>query len=509
MAKLNVINIPSPGSLGLNTEDVGVDLPIQFAKILTNGVLTQEGRAAARKGIEEWTPSAAFTGVVKSMYETRNIDGSSEIVFGAGNKIYQNYPTMIDITGAASVTDSDWKFQVNEDVLFATQANHASLAWKKTLTTWTPQVITQPAEMTTQKPAICLSGWGRMFAAVGTTNKTTVWFSEDLNALSFSNPGSGFFDISDVVLSSDQIVALASLGNRLVILCTNQLLVYTVDPEATPFLALEEVITGIGCIARNSVVNTGKDLIWLSTQGLVSFQRLSDGSGSNQLPIGDVSRHVHTGIQIEIENTVDFNAVKAVWWSSEQAYLIFFPQTKSIFYFSFRNVQSPLPTCSKWESLKTTASFLFSNVTRTLLFGGDSTLYRYQGYGTVQDTYQFKYYSGYLDFQSPESLKFLKVLSFLVKSSITQNTAIKWAFDYNQSYESRTLTTFSGSASVSQYNIDEYGIAEYSAGALINDLRVIGALSGQSLQIGLETEINGNEFVILRCEVQATTGKVY
>jgi hypothetical protein len=509
MARLNVINIPSPGILGLNTEDTGVDLPIEFAKIATNGVISQDGRMSARKGLDEYTPVTPFTGEVKSIYEVINDDGTTELIWSAGNKIYAGYPNAVDITGGATITDDNWQFAFLQDKLYAVQAGHTMLSWKKIAGVWTPQVFTygaSPGELiVTDEPNSIISAFGRLFVADG-VNKQKVWFSTELDGLDFDSFGSGFIDISEVVVGGDNVVAVSSMGNRLVIHCRNQTVLYFVDPEATPFLELEEVIVGVGCLARDSIVNTGTDLLWLADQGIVSVGRLIQSDG--QMPIGNISKHIHTAIQDELDNVSSFEGIKAVWWSVDKAYLLFFKDTKNLWYFNFRNPKAEAPVCFKWTNMKTTTS-LYSTVNRELLFGGEDTFYFYRTYGSSIDSYTFSYYSGYLDFGAPESFKFLKNLSFLVKTSVDQAVSIKWAFDYNDIFESVVSVTKGGGGEAAEYGSSEYGEGEYGGGSKLYDLRTQASLSGQSLQFGIETQIIGSEFVVFRCEVQATLGKSY
>jgi hypothetical protein len=509
--KLNVVNIASPGKLGLNTEDAGVALATEFAKVATNCVVSRDNRLAARKGFDAYPPTTAFTGNVGSSFETINIDGLSEVIFGAGNKIYSGYPANSDITGGGAVTADNWQFALLQDTLFAVQAGHAPKAWQKVLNVWTSQTIVLPTgsagipDLATQQPNVCLAAFGRMFVADGTSNKTTIWISEDLNALNFTTVGAAFLDISETLLGGDRIISLGSVGNRLLVMCTNQILVYLVNPDASPFIELDEVIKGVGCLARDSVVNIGTDLLWLAAQGVVSFGRLDRNNG--QLPIGDVSAKIHSLLQDELSLISDFRTVKACWWASEKTYLLLLRGSNRIYVFNTKQQEAGV-IVTVWEDIKTIRTMLFTK-DRQLIFGAANTFLSYRFYGGIGDSYRMSYYTGYLDLGDPSAFKFLKNISFLVKSSAEQVTVIKWAFDYAETYLSSAALVDRGSGFAAEYGVAEYGIAEYFAGPGLIDRRCVASGSGQYLQFGIESEITGNEFTIYRTELQATAGKSY
>lgn len=509
MAKLNVITIDSPGASGLNTENVGVDLPVEFAKVAVNCVISSDGRLSARKGFEAYAPTSAFSGSVKSLFETINIDGSSEIIWSNGTKIYQGYPTATDITAAITVTDSNWQFCLLEDTLLAAQAGHPTIAWQKSAGTWTQQSISRPGSWgSTEYPNVCIAAFGHVWVADGATKKTTIWYSEEFNGLNFASGGAGSINIEEALINGDQIVALGAFADRLVIFCKNQILIYKIDATADkaqdPWIFLEDNIKGVGCIARDSVVNTGTDLLWLSDQGVMSLSRLVQADG--ELPLGDVSAQIHSEIQAEINNASSFTSIKAAWWAAEKTYLILFKDTSIIYCFSFKIPGKIIPT--KWDTIKTIHSILFTK-DRTLLFGGTATFLRYRNYGSSNDFYRLKYFTGYLNFQAPEILKFLKNVSFLIKSFSGQTYVIKWAFDYAETFKAYSASLSGTGGVVAEYNVAEYNIAEYSSGSQLFDARSNVSSSGQSVQLGFEADIVGNELTIYRIEVQATSGKAY
>jgi hypothetical protein len=84
----------------------------------------------------------------------------------------------------------------------------------------------------------------------------------------------------------DVIVALGAHNGFLFIFGKNNILVY--QGATTPStMTLQDVITGIGCVARDSVAYTGTDLIFLSSTGVRSALRTIQ---EKSMPLRDLSK---------------------------------------------------------------------------------------------------------------------------------------------------------------------------------------------------------------------------
>ena len=79
---------------------------------------------------------------------------------------------------------------------------------------------------------------------------------------------------------------------------------------------LADVITGIGCVARDSVQDTGTDLIFLSDSGVRSLGRTIQEKSN---PIGNVSKNVRD--DIIYYTGVETGNIKSVY-SPEHAFLL-------------------------------------------------------------------------------------------------------------------------------------------------------------------------------------------
>ncbi len=105
-----------------------------------------------------------------------------------------------------------------------------------------------------------ISAYGRTWSANNATSKSTVQFSDLLSGHVLSTGTAGTLDVSQVWPNgADEIVSLAAHNNFLIVFGRRQILIYSnaTDPNN---LTLSDAITGIGCVARDSVVATGGDV---------------------------------------------------------------------------------------------------------------------------------------------------------------------------------------------------------------------------------------------------------
>ena len=77
--------------------------------------------------------------------------------------------------------------------------------------------------------------------------------------------------------------------------------------------------------------------------------------------------------------------------------------------------------------------------------------------------------------------------------------------DYVSSYRDIRKTLKAGT--VTQYNIDEYSIGEYTNGLALEEVKSNLAGSGSIIQLGFEADINQNPLSIQKIDVYVKAGK--
>ena len=141
-----------------------------------------------------------------------------------------------------------------------------------------------------------------------------------------------------------------------------------------------------------------------------------------------------------------------------------------------------------------------------MYFGVAGGIAQYRGYQDNGSNYRMSYYTSNTDFGQPTTLKLLKKGLITVIGNDTQDFVVKYGFDYNSLFSSRVY--FGGTSNpVSEYNIAEYGIGEYSGGLAIATVNVNLGGSGKVIKFGIETEVNGSPVSIQKAEIFVKIGK--
>jgi len=530
---LKAVSNATLGFLGLNTQEAGVTLESGYATKAINCIIDKSGRLGSRRGWSMITTSAGdlSTSYVESMFEFIDVDRSVTILSAGNGKLFKGTTTLTTLTvnGAESggvttplspqptFTGNRWQFaQLAEGAGygasmygFAAQGGNEALVYRRQghSGSYVYQKIgaygAKPSGVTTFDPDCVLSAFGRIWMAGVTGAKSTIYYSKLLDGAHFSGTGSGLVDVASVVGNNDEVVALASHNGFLIIFCRNNIVIYNnpTDPTSTSF-TLQDVITGVGCVGRDTVQNTGTDLIFLSKSGLRSLNRIISEKSA---PMRDLSINIRDDL-IAYTNGEVANNIKSVYFERDAFYLLVLPALKQIIYFDLR---TQLPNGGARPTIWTdmTPKALLATSDKKLYLGKAGGIANYTGYSDNGASYRLEYFTQNTDFGAPYSLKFLKKAKVILIASGTQDIVIKYGFDYKVSYTPRTYTKdFVGGNS--EYNIAEYNIGEYTAGTAIAEIDLNLGGSGKILQFGIEAPIDGTPISLQQLTVYIKTGKM-
>lgn len=526
-------SIQAPGFSGLDIQDASVQLTSGYALEAFNCVIDKYGRIGARKGWTKVNTTAiASTPAVRTVFEFVKSDGN--VVFSAaGNKIYTGTTTLtaaVDttVTNAAgtgtqayTITANNWQIasmpynhggNTSSHAIFA-QAGHPILVYHKLGNSShnhtgaygfqrLGDVGTLPAGFTVTDftPNCAMSSYGRLWVANITGNNQTVYFSDLQDPANFTTGTSGYLDISTVIPTGDGIVALAAHNGFLIIFCHRSILVYA-NPKDPATMTLQDIIKGVGCIARDSVVSVyGSDIMFLSETGVQSLGRLIQ---EKSMPLRDVSKNVRDDLIANVA-TETLENIKAVYYANDAFYLLSLPATGFTYCFDTRGMlENGAARTTIWKNINPTAFHVTE--AKELYLGQAGYIGKYTGYQDNSSSYRWSYYTNYFDFEQPTSLKILKKLGLVVIGGGSQTIAIKWGFDYTNNYNSSVVTLTP--VIVGEYGIAEYGIAEYADGIALATLKFNASGSGRVLQIGFESDINGSPLSIQKVDIAIKTGK--
>lgn len=496
---LKGISMSAPGFEGLNKNASAVDLPVSFALQGDNCILDVTGRVASRKG---WLPlnaaQIATTTPIQAIAEYLTITGATTVVSAANNNLYTGTTTLTSIY-STGITANYWQMVNFNNYLWAFQRGHAPLRYDGTNFV---TIASLGGTGTVPQGNCVLGAYGHLWVGDTATDKTVLSYSDLLIGQNWTGGSSGALDLKSVFTNGmDEIIAIGALNGYLIIFAKKSILIYN-NPSTPATMTLIEHVKGIGCVARDSVVNIGNDLLFMSDNGVRSLTRSIQ---TNILPLQDVSQHVRDDIVFSLSLETNTDAIKAVYHEPEGFYLISFPANNQVFYFDIRKVRSDgSAAVFEWNNITPTALASIKN--KTLLLGKNGYLGVYSGYMDNGVTYDLTYFSAWLSFDTPYTDKILKRIKTTVSGNINTTFYVKWAFDYTGNYYSAQQTITN--PAVAEYGIAEYGIGEYNSNVAINELSSPAQSAGKMIQVGFTATINGSALALQRFDVLVKVGRI-
>ena len=508
---LQTSTISAPGFMGLNTQDSSLDLAQGFALVANNCVIDQYGRIGARQG---WLPqhttlAALGTASIKAIGQLVVDDGSEYVVAAGNNKLFKLAGgALSELTyggggTAPTITDSNWQIVSLNQCIYFFQSGHNPLVFQPSVSATTYRRVSEMVGYTgtVLNANVALSAYGRLWVASTTTDKTVVAFSDILAGQVWTAGTSGTLDVSTVWPNgSDTITGLAAHNGFLFIFGKNTILVYS-GATAPASIVLSDTVTGIGCIARDTIQNTGSDVIFLSDTGVRSILRTIQEKSA---PFRDLSKNVRNDLMSAINSETVAN-VKSVYNPFESFYLITLPVLKTVYCFDMKAaLQDGSARVTTWDDIEPTAFCFLRD--RSMLIGKEGYIGKYTGFLDNAASYRFQYFTNHTDLGQASVTSVLKKISVVVIGGTNQYVTMKWGYDFTNNYYAQSVLI--PSQSVDYYGIGEYNVAEYSPGTSLQTLVAYPSGSGKVVQTGYESEITGASLSIQKIEIQAKNGKL-
>jgi hypothetical protein len=509
---LQTSSISAPGFMGLNTQDSPTDLASGFALVATNCVIDRYGRIGSRKGWSRVNASSGNLGAndVGVIHELVQSDGTLTVLFSGNNKLFKldGSNAVVELTYggggvAPTITANNWSCASLNGITYFFQTGHDPLIFDPAVSTTTYRRVSEKSGYVATVPSgnIALSAFGRLWVANTSTVKNTVYFSDLLAGYVWSTGTAGSLNVDRVWPNgADEIQGLAAHNGFLIIFGKRQILVYQ-DATTPSTMQLSDTVGGIGCIARDSIQTTGKDVLFLSNSGVRSFARTIVEKSA---PLGDLSKNVRNDLAQVVAAETPAN-IKSVYSESEAFYLLTLPTSKEVYCFDTRGqLQDGSFRVTKWDSIQPTC--LLSRRNGDVLIGKNGYIGKYGTYQDHTSSYRFQYFTNHADLGNANALSVLKRLRVIVIGGTNQYLTVKWGFDFSTNYlSSNAYIPLQG---VYEYGIAQYNIAEYSAGVALQTLSIPANGAGKIVQTGYETNINGSSMSIQRIEIQTKDGKV-
>ena len=474
---------------------------------------------------------------LESIFEFKTIGGSISYLSSGDGKLYASSTTTsltrkyvfgadsggpIPLATQPNFTGNRWQWAAlpegsgaaAESYAFAAQSGNPFLVYREGAHSG-PFVFqrvgtdygTAPTGVSTFDPDTVLASFGRVWVGGLTDNKTTVFYSKLLDGAHFTGAGSGLLDIGGVVGQNDEIVSIAQHNKYLVIFCKNNIVVYQGANDPTT-MTLADTIKGVGCIARDSVQNTGNDLVFLSKSGVRSFNRTVQ---ENSMPLRELSLNIRDDL-VSFLTVETLTNVKSIYFERDAFYLITFPGSKTMVYFDLRNIlQNGAARTTIWNNnAGITYKAFCSTEDRKLILGVPNGMAEYTGYLDNTASYTFSYYTSNSDLGAPTQEKMLKKANLVVIGSGDQDFVFKYGYDYTLNPQSVTIVQNLGTKTFSKFNTTaKYNISKYaSAGIGVNSISMPLSGSGKVIQFGVEATVNDNPVSIQKIDVYLKTGKI-
>jgi hypothetical protein len=341
-----------------------------------------------------------------------------------------------------------------------------------------------------------------MWVADFDDDKSTIYWSDLLDGAAWSGGSTGSIDVTNVWPTGyDVITALAAHNGFLIIFGRNSILVYE-GASSPASMTLSDTISNVGCVGRDAVVSTGKDLIFLDDSGVRSLSRTIQEKSA---PIGDISKNVNNDIKsLFAAETGNIS----MHYSPRQAFVLLnFPQLGVVYAFDTRfPLQDGSFRATTWSHMNPLC--FTETAAEELYIGVQDGIAEYKGNSDNNTGYLLSYFSHPLSFGNTSNLKFLKKINLTTFNGAEATVVLNWAYDYSGNYRKQAYTL--PQSNVGQYNISEFNTeAEYSSSiALIKRKKINASGQGTVVAVGVETTVDGKSIALQEINIQALMGRI-
>lgn len=514
MAKnITPLSIAAPGFYGLNLSDSPVDLPPNFALEATNCIIDKSGRIAARKGWSKAHSASTDLGsnAVECIGELIQNDGTSTVLAAGNGKLFKLVGTTLTTLtygggGVAPVISANnWKFCQLNGVAMFWQRGYDPLIYDPAVSTTAFRRLNEKTGTagTIYQCNDAISAYGRVWAADTTSDKQTVVWSDLLTPHIWSGGTAGSLDLRQIWPSGgDEVVALAAHNDFLFIFGKWQILVYqgATDPAT---MKLSDTIVGIGCIARDTVQNTGEDVYFMSDSGVMSLRRTIQEKSA---PFRPISKNVHDDLKQSVDAETVAN-IKSGYSAFNGFYLLTMPNGRKTYCFDTRlPLQDGASRVTTWNGV--TSKAFYETNTRKFYLGKEGYIGEYSTYLDDTAQYRMSYYTTWIDFGNPLQQTILKKIFMDLIGTNNQSVIFKWGYDFQGQTFSQVVPIQVTSSVLTEYGIAEYGIGEYTSGPSVSRVSANGMSYGRVVQIGLEAQILGNPVSVQKIDVFTKDGRI-
>jgi len=253
-------------------------------------------------------------------------------------------------------------------------------------------------------------------------------------------------------------------------------------------------------VSRKSIQAVGNDIYFLANSGLRSLTRVIQEKSN---PLADLSINVRDDL-VKIINLSTNDNVTSIYSASNAFYLLLFPSSNLIYCFDTRGrLENGGLRVTKWVDTQILSGL--SAFDGTLYLGLVNGIAKYSSFQDGGAQYYLAYRTNHFDFDQPTINKIIKSVGVTVIGGSGQNFSVKVGTDYTDQPRSYNRTI--KQSSVSEYDVAQYNISEYTGGGLTDRIKVPVGGQGSVLQLGFEAYINGDQLSIQKFDVFVKQGR--
>ena len=512
MAGLATLTIGTPGWRGLNKQQSGAVLPPGWATTALNLVLDDQGRMSVRAGTRAVSTSGIpgpVDATIQQAHYYLDRNGTEVLIAAANNKLWRlDGLSWTDITGTATTPTADnWQFANFNGKVVGWQEAHNPIVMSTSGGSFSDIA---PSSGTVPLGRAVLAAWGRLWVL----DKDTLYFSDLLDETGWATGTAGSLLLTQVWPEGVDIpVGLAEFNDSLVIFGQSQIVLYGgPDDPASPFSSFqkEEGIAGLGCVARDSIRNVGRDIMFLSNKGMRTLGRVIQEKSK---PVTDAAPQVRDFL---LQQAADGPAenIKSAFAEFQGFYVLILEST--VLVFDLRNtLEDGSFRVTEWQPRYRAIA---ADKDGKLVLSQDNDMYRYQGRkdnvaadGSGGDTIRMEFEGVWNDFEDGSGIgqrvKHLKRVKIFVNGGAGQTVAFRWAVDYQSRTVQRNIDIPPGE-NEARWGVARYSVDFYSGEFTFNTETTNASRSGQVIKIGIITDVDGVPFAIDRVTLWATVGKL-
>jgi hypothetical protein len=531
--ELKSSTVSAPGFYGINTQGSGALLSDGFALTANNCIIDQYGRIGARKGWVMRTTSGSTPlngSSIKSIFEYINANGDIDYISAGNHKLFTGGTNgaLTDITPASyTITKDNWQMVSLYDHCLIVQKTHEPIIFtRETGSLVVNKLVSHVGHGgasfsspvfgtgTANGPNCALAAYGRFWVAGTDNNKTTLYWSTDIADTHFptfdtgAGRSSGSINMSaKLPNNTDEIVGLAAHNGYIIVFFKQNIVMLRGNDDnfSNPStMYVQDVLPGVGCIARDSIQKTGNDVLFLSVSGVRSIARTVQ---EKSMPMRELTTNIRDDLISALES-INVDDIRSVYSEKYAFYVLSLPASSYNFVYCL-DMRKPLEDGSArvttWQNYQADAFCAARN--GKLYIGKTNGIGEYFGYQDNGSHYSISYYTNYFTFDAPTINKIVKAINIVLIGGGGQRLVTKLGFDYSNSYSSFPIAI--NTATYAEYNVAEYNVDEYSSGVFIENAKASMGGQGKVIQIGVEADVNGAPLSVQKIDVFVKVGKNY